>query len=35
VALIGDGGFIPNLGELACAVQEKADLLMIVMNDRC
>jgi acetolactate synthase I/II/III large subunit len=33
VALIGDGGFMLNLGELACAMQEKANLLMIVMND--
>ncbi len=33
VALIGDGGFMLNPGELACAVQERADLLMIVMND--
>jgi len=33
VALIGDGGLMLNVGELACAVQEKADILMIVMND--
>jgi acetolactate synthase I/II/III large subunit len=33
VALIGDGGFILNPGELACAVQENSNLLMIVMND--
>jgi acetolactate synthase I/II/III large subunit len=33
ITLIGDGGFMLNPGELACAVQEKADLLMIVMND--
>jgi acetolactate synthase I/II/III large subunit len=33
VALIGDGGFMLNPGELACAVQERANLLMIVMND--
>ncbi len=33
LALIGDGGFMLNAGELACAAQEKADLLMIVMND--
>jgi acetolactate synthase I/II/III large subunit len=33
VALIGDGGFMLNPGELACAVQESANLLMIVMND--
>jgi acetolactate synthase-1/2/3 large subunit len=35
VALIGDGGFMLNVGELACAVQEKADLVMLVMNDSC
>jgi acetolactate synthase I/II/III large subunit len=34
VALVGDGGFMLNVGELACAVQEKADLLVILMNDR-
>jgi acetolactate synthase-1/2/3 large subunit len=34
VALCGDGGFMLNVGELACAVQENADLLAIVMNDR-
>jgi acetolactate synthase-1/2/3 large subunit len=33
VALIGDGGFMLNVGELACAVQEKANVLMLVMND--
>jgi acetolactate synthase I/II/III large subunit len=33
VALIGDGGFMLNPGELACAMQERANLLMIVMND--
>ncbi len=33
VTLIGDGGFMLNAGELACAAQEKADMLMIVMND--
>jgi acetolactate synthase I/II/III large subunit len=35
VALIGDGGFMLNVGELACAVQEKANVLMLVMNDSC
>ena len=35
VALIGDGGFMLNVGELACAVQEKANLLLLVMNDSC
>ena len=33
VALIGDGGFILNVGELACAAQEKADVLILLMND--
>jgi acetolactate synthase I/II/III large subunit len=33
IALIGDGGFMLNLGELACAVQEQADVLVILMND--
>jgi acetolactate synthase-1/2/3 large subunit len=33
VALIGDGGFMLNVGELACAVQEKADILILLMND--
>ena len=33
VVLAGDGGFMLNLGELACAVQEKADLLVLLMND--
>ena len=33
VVLAGDGGFMLNVGELACAVQEKADLLVLLMND--
>lgn len=33
VALVGDGGFMLNVGELACAVQERADVLVILMND--
>ena len=33
VALAGDGGFILNVGELACAAQEKADILLLLMND--
>jgi len=33
LALMGDGGFMLNLGELACAVQEKANVVMLVMND--
>lgn len=32
--LAGDGGFILNLGELATAVQEKADMVIVLMNDR-
>ena len=35
VALIGDGGLMLNLGELACAVQEKANVLLLLMNDAC
>ena len=34
VVLAGDGGLMLNIGEMACAVQEKADLLLLVMNDR-
>jgi len=34
LALCGDGGFMLNLGELACAAQERANVLCIVMNDR-
>jgi acetolactate synthase-1/2/3 large subunit len=33
-ALCGDGGLMLNLGELATAVQERADLVLLVMNDR-
>jgi acetolactate synthase-1/2/3 large subunit len=32
--LAGDGGFVLNLGELACAVQERADFTVVLMNDR-
>ncbi|RZL87480.1 MAG: thiamine pyrophosphate-binding protein [Variovorax sp.] len=32
--LAGDGGFILNLGELATVVQEKADLVIVLMNDQ-
>ncbi|MEO8835960.1 MAG: thiamine pyrophosphate-binding protein [Caldimonas sp.] len=32
--LAGDGGFILNLGELATAVQEKADVVFVLMNDQ-
>jgi acetolactate synthase-1/2/3 large subunit len=34
IALAGDGGFILNLGELATAVQEKAPVVYVLMNDR-
>jgi acetolactate synthase-1/2/3 large subunit len=34
LALCGDGGFMLNVGELACAAQEHAQALFIVMNDR-
>lgn len=34
VVLAGDGGFMLNVGELACAVQEQADLVLLLMNDR-
>jgi thiamine pyrophosphate-dependent acetolactate synthase large subunit-like protein len=33
VALCGDGGFLLNMGELATAVQEKLDLVIVVFND--
>ncbi len=33
VALVGDGGFMLNVGELACAVQENANLVVLLMND--
>jgi acetolactate synthase I/II/III large subunit len=33
IVLAGDGGFMLNVGELACAAQERADLLVILMND--
>ncbi len=33
LALVGDGGFMLNVGELACAAQEQAELLVILMND--
>jgi acetolactate synthase-1/2/3 large subunit len=33
VVLAGDGGFMLNVGELACAAQERANLLLILMND--
>ena len=33
VALCGDGGFLLNVGELATAVQEKLDVVIVVFND--
>lgn len=33
VALIGDGGFALNLGELATAAENNADLTILLMND--
>jgi acetolactate synthase I/II/III large subunit len=33
VMLAGDGGFVLNLGELATAVEEKADMVILLMND--
>ncbi len=33
VALIGDGGLAVNLGELASLVQERADIVILLMND--
>ncbi len=32
--LAGDGGFILNLGELATAVQEHANMIIVLMNDK-
>ncbi|MDR6539448.1 thiamine pyrophosphate-binding protein [Variovorax soli] len=32
--LAGDGGFILNLGELACMVQEEAPMVIVLMNDK-
>ncbi|MBK6008776.1 thiamine pyrophosphate-binding protein [Ramlibacter ginsenosidimutans] len=34
LCLSGDGGFILNLGELATAVQERANVLFVLMNDQ-
>jgi acetolactate synthase-1/2/3 large subunit len=31
--MAGDGGFMLNVGELACAAQERADMLILLMND--
>jgi acetolactate synthase-1/2/3 large subunit len=34
ICMTGDGGFFLNVGELWTAVQEKLDLVVLVMNDR-
>ena len=34
IALLGDGGTMVNLGELATAVDAQADIVFILMNDR-
>src|SRR6185295_5700935 len=34
IALVGDGGTMVNLGELATVVDTKADIAFILMNDR-
>jgi acetolactate synthase-1/2/3 large subunit len=34
ISLCGDGGFMLNVGELACAAQERANVTFIVMNDQ-
>ena len=34
IALLGDGGAMVNLGEFATAVDTKADIVFILMNDR-
>ncbi|MDE1180223.1 thiamine pyrophosphate-binding protein [Paraburkholderia sp.] len=35
VCLVGDGGLMVNVGELATAVQEDANLMIVLMNDQC
>jgi acetolactate synthase-1/2/3 large subunit len=34
IALVGDGGAMVNLGELATAVDAKAEIVFVLMNDR-
>jgi len=34
IALVGDGGAMVNLGELATLVDAKADIVIVLMNDR-
>lgn len=35
VCLVGDGGLMVNVGELVTAVQENANVLIVLMNDQC
>ena len=35
VCLVGDGGLMVNVGELATAVQENASVMIVLMNDQC
>jgi acetolactate synthase-1/2/3 large subunit len=35
VSVVGDGGFLMTAQELACAVQEKLNVVTIVINDNC
>ncbi|SAL33576.1 thiamine pyrophosphate-binding protein [Caballeronia humi] len=35
VCLVGDGGLMVNVGELVTAVQEKANVMIVLMNDQC
>jgi len=35
VCLVGDGGLMVNVGELATAVQENAKVVIVLMNDKC
>ncbi|WP_238295831.1 thiamine pyrophosphate-dependent enzyme, partial [Caballeronia novacaledonica] len=34
ICIVGDGGLMLNVGELATAVQENLDLLIVLMNDQ-
>lgn len=35
VCLVGDGGLMVNVGELVTAVQENANMMIVLMNDQC
>jgi acetolactate synthase-1/2/3 large subunit len=35
VCLVGDGGLMVNVGELVTAVQENANVMIVLMNDQC